>query len=218
MKKRCLIWLGALFLLCASCALTSSGGEKSTAGEYKVYFVSNVRSENGESWGSADSGALKSESRPLDGEVERIEGLLELLMSGPESEELVSPFPAGVRVRSWRLDGKRVTVDLSESYGGLAGVELTLADSCIVLTLCQLDAVEEVYLTVEGRRRPFRDQVYTASDFIENNRATTAPTVAEPQETEEAPAEGRAVTEQSAFSEEDTSPPPEEPLDRAPTD
>lgn len=211
MKKSCLIWLGALFLLCASCALTSAPSEKPTAGEYKVYFVSNVRSENGESWGSADSGALKSESRPLDSEVERIEGLLELLLSGPESEDLTSPFPAGVRVRSWRLDGTRVTVDLTESYGGLAGVELTLADSCIVLTLCQLDAVEEVYLTVEGRRRPFRDLVYTAADFVENNRVTPAPT--ETPEAEETPAEGKAVTERSVFSEEDTAPPPEEPLD-----
>lgn len=191
MKKSCLLLLGVIFLLCASCAVTADPSEKPAAGEYEVYFVSNVRSENGESWGSADSGALKSESRTIEEGVEPIGGLLGLLMSQPNSGELTSPFPADVRVRSWRLEGTRVTVDLSERYGELAGIELTLADSCIVLTLCQLDEVEEVYLTVEGRRRAFRDQVYTAADFIENNRVTPAPNG------EEVPADGEADGEEA---------------------
>ena len=59
-----------------------------------------------------------------------------------------------------------VTLDLSEAYGGLSGVELTLADACIVLTLCRLEDVEAVYLTVDGRPRPFRDQVLTPADFL----------------------------------------------------
>ncbi len=43
---------------------------------------------------------------------------------------------------------------------------MTLADACIVLTLCRLEDVEAVYLTVDGRPRPFRDQVLTPADFL----------------------------------------------------
>ena len=62
-------------------------------------------------------------------------------------------------------------IDLSEAYGGLSGADLTLADGCIVLTLCQLSEVERVYLTVEGRPRPFRDQLLSAADFLLENEA-----------------------------------------------
>ena len=60
-------------------------------------------------------------------------------------------------------------MDLSEGYNGLSGIDLTLADSCIVLTLTQLEEVDRVYLTVEGEQRPFRDSVLTAADFVLDN-------------------------------------------------
>lgn len=91
-----------------------------------------------------------------------------------------------------------MSVDLSEAYSGLAGVELSLADGCIVLTLCQLEGVEEVYITVEGRPRPFRDQVYTREDFMENNLFDPLPRYAQ----EELPAESGGPVPESAPSEE----------------
>ena len=72
------------------------------------------------------------------------------LLSGPQSAELRSPFPSGVRLRSWRLEEGVLRLDLSEAYGGLSGVDLTIADYCIVLTLCQVEGVEAVDITVEG--------------------------------------------------------------------
>ena len=95
-----------------------------------------------------------------------------LLLSGPESDRLVSPFPPGAALRRWSLDDGVADVDLSEAYEGLSGAELTLADGCIVLTLCQLEEIEAVYLTVEGHPRPFRDQVLTPEDFLLNNVMT----------------------------------------------
>lgn len=133
----------------------------------------------------ADSGYFGREFRPIPEGEEAEAALLALLMAGPEEEGSRSPFPAGTRVRAWHREENRVSVDLSEAYSGLAGVELSLADGCIVLTLCQLEGVEEVYITVEGRPRPFRDQVYTKEDFIENNRFDLLPQPTP----EEAPAE-----------------------------
>lgn len=146
----------ALTLLLTGCG----GGEKSgerKPGEYTLWFAA-VRAGTG-------SAALGSEEWAAAGG----EDLLELLLRGPESEELTSPFPAETVLRSQRVEEGIAYVDLSEAYGGLSGAELTLADACIVLTLCQLDGVEQVYITVEGEPRPYRDQVFSPGDFLLDN-------------------------------------------------
>ena len=47
-------------------------------------------------------------------------------------------------------------LDLSGQYGGLTGVDLTVADACLALTLSQAPGVETVYVTVEGGEIPYR--------------------------------------------------------------
>ena len=60
-----------------------------------------------------------------------------------------------------------MTVDLSWPYGDLVGIELTMADYCITLTLTQLEGVEEVCITANGSQLPYRDrQVFTAEDVM----------------------------------------------------
>lgn len=177
MRKKLLPLLLAVLLLCTACTMPAAQTQEPTEGEYGVYFLrSALTAENGLQI-PAESAYLDREFHALTQEEQTVEGLTELLLAGPEGEGLVSPFPAGTRIRSWRQEEGRVTLDLSEAYSGLTGVELTLADGCIVLTLCQLPEVEEVYITVEGRRRPFRDRVYTGLDFIENNRFDLLPDV-----------------------------------------
>lgn len=93
--------------------------------------------------------------------------LLDALMDGPRDPLLESPFQ-GVHVLSWELDQEgTMTVDLSEEYGGLSGVDLTLADYCITLTLSQLPGVEQVRTLVDGEELPYRSkQVFNAEDVI----------------------------------------------------
>lgn len=159
MRRRLLPLALVLALLCAAC--TPPGGEKTPAeGEAEVWFPTQVNGDTGS--------ALEREYRSLP-EEEPIGALLSLLLAGPEDPALTGAFPQGTEVRSWRLEGETALVDLSEAYGGLSGADLTLADGCIVLTLCQLPEVERVYLTVEGRPRPFRDQMLQASDFLLEN-------------------------------------------------
>ena len=87
-----------------------------------------------------------------------VDALLAALLAGAlENEEAASPFPRGLSVLSWELrtDGV-LSLDLSEHYSGLSDVSLTLADYCIVLTLGQLDSVEQVEITVAGRPLSYR--------------------------------------------------------------
>ncbi len=154
--RRTVAWILALCLLLTGCAGRRGSGERK-AGEYRLWFTKRHT--------SVESAALGSEDRA----VPNGESPLELLLRGPESEELASPFPAETVLRDSRVEEGTAYVDLSEAYGALSGAELTLADACIVLTLCQLDEVERVYITVEGEPRPYRDQVFSPDDFLLDN-------------------------------------------------
>ena len=108
--------------------------------------------------------ALSDRFAPLPLDCEPFEGsggdpipaLVDALLSPPETQGLTSPFPEGVRLLSWEVEEGRLHLDLSEQYGGLSGVDLTVADACLTLTLCQVEGVESVYVTVEGREIPYR--------------------------------------------------------------
>ncbi|NCB63953.1 MAG: hypothetical protein EOM52_10165 [Clostridia bacterium] len=154
MKKLPLL-LALLFLL-AGCGANRAASEEGQL--FSVYFTSTT----------LQSSALTSEERRIPENTARAEGLIRALLSGPATEGLSSPIPAGTRLRSWNVDDDGVlTVDLSEHYGGLSGVDLTLADYCIALTLCQLPNVEAVSITVEGEPISFRaHQLLRSTDVI----------------------------------------------------
>lgn len=162
MKERLTALTLALGLLCTGC-VPGTDKDSPEPGELAVWFLN---PENGET-----GSALACEYRRVDGDRGEMEGLLTLLLSGPESQGLTSPFPRGTSLKGCRVEGDMALVDLSETYGGLSGADLSLADGCIVLTLCQLPKVERVYLTVEGQPRPFRDQVLSPNDFLLENGA-----------------------------------------------
>lgn len=162
MRKRAMALGLILAALCTAC-MPSAAKEGPAEGEAEVWFLAKGNGEDG--------CALSREFRAMPLKGEEPEELLRLLLSGPESLELASPFPRGTALKSCRTEGNLALVDLSEAYGGLSGAELSLADGCIVLTLCQLPQIERVYLTVEGRPRPFRDQVMAPGDFLLENGA-----------------------------------------------
>lgn len=126
---------------------------------YQVYFL-NQAEDGGQ--------ALKAESRELEAETDVVEGLLLALLEGPQREDLGRVIPASVSLQGWTLNNGLLTVDLSGSYGMLSGIDLTLADYSLVLTLTQLEEVEAVMITVEGEPLLYRDhQRLTAEDVRE---------------------------------------------------
>ncbi len=144
-----LLFLSVLLLL-ALCACAPAEEE---TGEYQVYFISDPAGQEVRAGGSA----LESEGRSLPEGADPAEGLMECLLSGPLSGALRSPIPEGVRQLSApTIEDGVCRVDLSEGYGSLSGVELTLADYCIALTLCQLPGVDAVTIDVEGEPIPYR--------------------------------------------------------------
>lgn len=106
---------------------------------------------------------------PYQGEDPSIPGLLSALLAGPPPEEVefTSLVPEGTRVLSWSMEEGVANVELSAAYAELAGVELTVTDYCITLTLSQLPGVDGVRITVNGGGQSYRDRrVLHRSDVL----------------------------------------------------
>lgn len=118
--------------------------------------------------GGEDHGPALS-AQPYEGELQP-EALLSALLAGPTQEGLTSPFPRNVTLRRCAWDEERpgvLLVDLSEQYGSLADVSLSLADYSIVLTLSQAEGVESVEITAGGRRVSYRShQTLSAQETV----------------------------------------------------
>lgn len=154
--KRILFLTIFLGLLLSACQPGEEGkGER----EYDLYFRPD----------DYTSGAALCPQRvaiPADQPEE--EALLTALLEEPAKKNLHAPFPQGVELHSWTLDEEGILhVNLSEEYGGLSGMDLTLADYSITLTLCQLEAVKGVSITVENNSIPFRyHQILRPEDIL----------------------------------------------------
>lgn len=159
------------FLFCAVFFVYMSGCFSGQSAESEkrvdIYFASGtVRT------GNADP--IRSEARqiPEEGDIKTLSrAVISLMIAGPQSADLKSPFPPGTRLLSCKAEDGRVTVDLSEQYEELSGMALTIADYCITLSLSQLEGVESVSVTVGGKALPYRDrQVFTREDVLLSSR------------------------------------------------
>ncbi len=156
MKKGLLMALSLLLLL-AAC----SGGTRSAGGEngFAIYYATRQPETNGK--------AIDSEYHTLPEGVEPVEAMVALLLAAPRSAELASPIPSGVSLIDWSVTKGVLNLEFSEGYGGLSGIDLTIADYCITLTLCQLDEVQSVVISVEGNLIPSRYyQALRSSDVL----------------------------------------------------
>lgn len=148
-----------MILLAALLLLPACGGETEQVEGPFLWFCTESERDHGP--------ALSAQ--PYTGEMTP-EALLAALLAGPAQAGLVSPFPRGVTLQSCVLDKERpgvLLVDLSEQYGALADVSLSLADYSIVLTLSQVEGVDEVEITAGGRRVSYRShQLLSAREAV----------------------------------------------------
>lgn len=155
MKKLCLLAMMLAFFGLSACTQ-----EESLDSAYLLYFPV--------AEGEFSSAAIDSEVIELAEEAELISSLLGLLIAGPTEENLVDIFPTGVRVRDWTLEDGVLYVDFTSRYGLLSGIDLTLADYSVTMTLTQLEEVSAVVTTVEGDRATYREnQKMQNSDVAE---------------------------------------------------
>ena len=158
MKKRWIPILCALLLL-PGCAAPMGVDE----GEYTIYCLADLTSG-----AAGGEDAICPLSVSAEGETDtRIASALLSKLLEAEGETYSSPLPKGTEVLHLTIENGLAVVDLSDTYASLSGMDLTLADACITLTLCQMPSVERVSVLAEGKTLPYRQrQVMAAGDVL----------------------------------------------------
>lgn len=100
---------------------------------------------------------------------ESVPALLSALLAGPPQDSgLSNLIPPGTEVVDWSMEDRTARVTLSGAYARLSGVDQTLADYCITLTLCQLPGVDGVRLSVgaggNGRTLRTGDVIFSGAE------------------------------------------------------
>lgn len=159
--KRLFVFLLAALLLTA-CAAEP---EQPSPDDYTLYYAASLGMSAG---GDAIRGCTVSVADSAAMETQTLaETLLMLLLSEPKDDALRSPFPSGTSLQKLTVAGGRAQVDLSAQYGRLSGIDLSIADACVTLTLTQLRGVYAVHITANGRELPYREtQLLTAADAL----------------------------------------------------
>ncbi|MDR1130847.1 MAG: GerMN domain-containing protein [Oscillospiraceae bacterium] len=140
MKKKLLFALIPLYLALSGCAAELAAARPSgeTLRVYRV-FAPEYRSERA---------LLSTEPAAVSPGGDPVLRALEALAETPEDAGLRSPVPKGVGVVGTQAEGRHVTVRLNAGYLDITGLEKTLLNACVTLTLCSLEGVDFVSIRV----------------------------------------------------------------------
>lgn len=113
-----------------------------SAKEFKMYFLT----ENGSS--------ITAESKKItyDSEDEILEAVLDSMLKGPSNKKNKPIAGNGTKVLDLSHEGSKLTVDFSKHFLQDDETKNMLSVYAIVKTLCQIDKISSVMVTVEGKR------------------------------------------------------------------
>ncbi len=90
----------------------------------------------------SENGIIGQENRQVSHQTEP-EYLINLYLRGPQSPELISPFPDQVTVINTNLNNNSLHLIMSPQFSTLTDIDLTIACSCLVKTCTELYASEQ---------------------------------------------------------------------------
>lgn len=162
--KRILSAFLILILSAALCACGSSEAkEELKDGELYVYYLGKDDDRLGrEKYESLNDGGLS----------DRVKELITLLESDPVDATLKKTIGHDVDLLDYVVTGTQIQLDFDEKYEKMAKSKEVLFRASVTRTLCQIEGISSVYITVEGQ--PVLDSYgkpYTAmtmDDFIDN--------------------------------------------------
>lgn len=160
-KLSCLAALALALCLLAGCTAGTVSGRDGL----RLYYAVPLDTHPG---GDAiDHVTVDWNSLPEGDKTARVAAVLSLLMGECHEKGFQSPIPAGTTLRSAEVKGSTAWVDFAGSYGQLSGMDLTIADYCVALSLTQLEGVYAVRITVNGQELAYRDSnLFLASDVL----------------------------------------------------
>lgn len=140
--------------------LTGCASNKENTQSYKIYFLSDDRTS---------LSALDYELSEEGGVEDQIEEVLAILASEPKEDGLSSPIE-GFDILGTSLSGNALSVNVSNEYEDLDGIEEILVRASIVCSLCRIDGVDSVSFLCDGEELTTKNEetvgAMTAQMFI----------------------------------------------------
>ena len=159
MRRRIGIWLLASLLVWSAAGCGTKNAAADTAAEkvsayLRLYCPADLSEKNRSAGGGDAVNGIPISWKQVRGDdrgrQQQAQYIMELLLGDCTDKDFICPVPKGTAVNSCTVTGGTVSVDLSREYEQLVGVERTIADYCITLSLMQLDGIYAVRLTVNG--------------------------------------------------------------------
>lgn len=146
MKRYLIVFLAALLLAVTACVSDADTDDQGIV--MPIYFLAPAGSVRG-------GDVLQCSMEPLDLEEgasadELAAAVVNRLLSGSQITALSSPFPKDAALISLTIRNARAHVDLSGILR-MDGIDLTLADYCLTLSLTAIEGIESVSVTGNGR-------------------------------------------------------------------
>ena len=157
MKKICIL-ICCVLLLQMCCACASKKNELKEPVNF--YYGRETISYN------SDSGVIQPELREGSGFHGNVTALLHAYLLGPSSSELRRLIPADVYLVSCDVDNEVITIELSNPFSKISGIELSTACSALLLTVHDYTGAETLYISTKDGRLEDKDTLMLKMDDI----------------------------------------------------
>ena len=157
--RRWILWALVLALLCGCSAPAQP--TPAPVQPFRFYYrASQVRFDS-------DQGLIVPLTVDLGQNAVSEQELLERYLRGPGQEDLLLPCPKATRLQSVERSGFTITVNLTREYAGLTGVDGSIADACLAMTLLQLEGIRAVRIRAMGDADTvLRDNTLSENDLL----------------------------------------------------
>lgn len=146
-------------LLCTVLLLTGCTGSQPTVSSTFYYRRSTTEFDG-------TDGIIACENRSITSPLSDPESLLNAYFAGPQDEKLTSPFPRDSAVVRWEMRDDTLLLTMSEQFGALSGVDLSIACACICRTFTELLPVSQIQLKLsEGLLAGKSELVFSPDSF-----------------------------------------------------
>ena len=158
-------------------ALVGCNNEKAPGVPVKYYYPNAAISYGKE------NGLISYETR--EGKDKTTEAVIQNYLTGPQSSDYTNPFPSNTVLISYQMQNSTASVVLSDGYASLSGLDLSIANTCLSMTIFELTGAISVTIQCESALLDGNETVelnqYSA--LLYDSSKTTTPTETTPNTT-----------------------------------
>ena len=152
MKRLLSLTLALLLVFLCGCAESGAWDDRTYL---KLYYAPLLEAQRGDD--AIDHVNIPWDDMAQTDAQSQAERVLSLLLGACQEADFTVPVPRNTQLLSCRVENGVAYVDFSGAYGMLSGMELTIADYCVSLSLTQIAGIEQVSITVNGHELAYRD-------------------------------------------------------------